>query len=337
MLQNRSGKLYLERGQQMNSFELKLKEHTEYYSLKAEQIIVLVVNIGYKCNLRCTHCFVESSPERTEIMSLDTMNSILDVLRKHGKITTLEISGGAIELNPHFKYFAKSASDMGKKVLAVTNLTLFSEPGMEDMPEFLAGNKITVFTSLSSYIEEEMEKQRGKGSYKKVIAAMKKLNEVGYGKEGRSLDLHILFNPLKTEMPAGRQIVEDIFREKLKEMHGITFNHLITLNNIPIGRMRKSLSEDEFQRYMKKLEEKFNPGNIKNLICRQMLDVAPDGTLYDCGYWQIQKTPIRTKSAHINNFDYKELKNREIVTTPLCFACTAAEGQEQLDTWCGDL
>ncbi len=321
----------------MNAFDIKLKEHTPYYPLRAEQIIVLVANIGYKCNLRCTHCFVESSPDRTEMMSLDTMNGILDVLRKNDKITTLEISGGAIELNPNFKYFSKAAADMGKTVLAVTNLTLFSEPGMEDMPEFLTDNKMTVFTSLPSYDEADMEKQRGKGSYKKVIAAMKKLNDLGYGKEGTSLDLHVLFNPFKTEIPASRQLTEDIFKEKLMDMHGVTFNHLITLNNIPVGRMRKSLSDDEYREYMGRLEEKFNPGTVKNLICRQMLDVAPDGTLYDCGYWQLRKIPIRTKSNHISNFDYEELINRKVMTDPLCFACTAAEGQEQMDTWCGDL
>lgn len=321
----------------MNSFDDKLKGLTEYYPLRAEKIFLLTVNIGYKCNLRCAHCFVESSPDRTEIMSRDTMDSILDVLRKHDEITTIEITGGAIELNPHFRYFAKSISDMGKTVFAVTNLTLFGEPEYSDLPAFLAENGMTVFTSLPSYDETDMEKQRGRGSYKKVMSAMKRLNEVGYGKGGTSLELNILVNPLKTAITASQQMVEDIFREKLMEMHGITFNHLLTLNNIPVGRMRKSLSDDALRQYLNKLEEKFNPGIIRNLMCRHMLDVDPDGKLYDCGFWQMEKIPIRTKSTHVHNFDYEELKNREIVTNPLCFACTAAEGQEQLDAWCGDL
>ncbi len=322
----------------MNSFDLKLKELTAYYPLKADQISAICVNIGYKCNLRCRHCFVDSSPDRTEAMSLDTINSVLDVLRKQSEITTLAISGGSIELNPHYKYLAKSASDMGKKVLVVSNLTLFSEPGMEDMPEFLAKNNITVFTSLASPVEEEMEKQRGRGAYNKVIASMQRLNELGYAQEGSALDLQILFNPLKTEIPADRKYAENVFRETLRDMHGIRFNHLFTLNNMPIGRMRKSLSEDESLEYLNRLEEKFNPATIKTLECRLTIDVAPDGTLYDCDYWQIQKIPIKTKSSHIENFDYEELANREIETNPLCFTCSAALGQGQMDdTWCGDV
>ncbi len=316
----------------MNIFDRRLKETTGHYPLKARKINTLVVNVGNKCNLRCTHCFVEASPDRTEEMSLSTINKILSILRENSEITVLEVMGGAPELSPYFKYFVKSAAGMGKDVKVPSNLAVYFEPGMEDIPEFLAENKIKILASLPHYTEEVMDKQRGKGTYKKAISALKKLNGLGYGKEGTSLELDIMFNPAGASMSPDQQMLENVYRDKLKEMHGITFNHFFALTNIPMGRLGKSMSEEEINAYMKELEEKYNPDTVENLMCGYLISVSPDGRLFDCDCAQILGLPVKNGDSHIDNFDYKILSKREIVTTPLCFTCTVGVGQG-----CGDV
>ncbi len=309
----------------MNAFDKKLAEYN-CPPPKANRVSILVVHVGYKCNLRCTHCYVDSSPDRAELMSLETMNKILDVMQAHDEITTLDLTGGAPEMNPHYRYFVKTASDMGKKVQVRSNLVIYFEPGMEDLPEFLAENKTKIFASLPHYTEEIMDKQRGKGSYKKVISALKKLNALGYGKEGTGLELDIEFNPLKTDLPPEQDILESAYRYELREIHDITFNKLIALSNAPLGRLRKLMSEDEFNKYMKELESKFNPDTVKDLMCGYYLSISPAGKLYDCGFMQILDVPLKKGHMNIDNFDYEALSRREIATQPICFICTAGSG-----------
>ncbi len=320
----------------MNTFDRRLKETSGVYPLKAEKIFNLVVNMGYKCNLRCTHCYVEASPERTEEMSLDTINKTLDIMGGNSEITTMEIVGGAAELHPHYKYLITSAADMGKKVIVCTNAAVYLEPGYEDLPEFLAEHKTQIFVSLPHYTEDGVDSQRGRGTYNKAITAMKRLYGLGYGKDGTSLELGIVFNPAGTALAPAQEILEKAYRDKLKEMYGISFNYLVTLNNMPIGRMGKSMSADEVKIYMKELEEKFNPDTVKNLCCRQMITIAYDGRIYDCDFRQTIDFPLAGGRSHIDDFDYEALKHRDIVTNSLCFACTAGAGQEQLDAWCED-
>ncbi len=309
----------------MNIFDQKLKESGNY-PLKAKRFNVLEANVGYRCNLMCTHCYVESSPERTEEMPLSVIDKILDILRENKEITTVDITGGAPELNQRYKYFVKSCADMGKKVMVRSNLAIFTEPGMEDIPEFLAENKIKIITSLPCVTEVAVDSQRGKGTYKKIISILKKLNGLGYGKEGTSLELDLVFNPAGASLAPEQQMLEKVYKDKLKEMHGIVFNHLIALPNQPGGRMRKSMSEDEIKTYEKELEEKFNPGAIENAMCRHIVNVSYEGKLYDCECAQMAGLPIRNEIASIDSFDYEELTRREIVTMPYCFICTAGAG-----------
>ncbi|NOZ69326.1 MAG: radical SAM/Cys-rich domain protein [Deferribacteres bacterium] len=317
----------------MNIFERKVKETTGLYPLRARQITTLCVNLGSRCNLRCTHCYADASPERTEEMPLSTINKILNVLGRHSEITTLDIGGGAPELNPHFRYFVKTASGMGKKVFYASNAAVYLEPGMEDLPEFLAENRIVIYVSLPWHSEEGVDRQRGRGTYRKVITALQKLNALGYGRQGTSLELNIQFNPAGTSLPPDQQALEKLFREKLQEAHGITFNRLYTLNNMPIGRLRRSISENELRAYLEVLEERFNPGTVENLICR--VSVTCDERIYDCDFQRILNLPVQPAgrggagnggSAGIDDFDYELLSNREIVTTPLCLVCTAGGG-----------
>lgn len=260
------------------------------------------------------------------MMSLETMDKILLIMKDHDEITTLDLTGGAPELNPHYKHFIKSAVDMGKTVQVRSNLTVYFEPGMEDIPGFLAENKVKIFASLPHYNEDEMEMQRGKGSYKKAIAALKILNGLGYGKEGTSLVLDLEFNTLKTSFPPDQRILENIYREKLMDMHGITFNNLLAMGNAPLGRMRKSISDDEYNSYMEELESKFNPHAAGNLMCGYYLSISPSGALYDCGLMQKLDIPVKNGPLGVDDFDYDMLSKREITTDPVCFICTAGDG-----------
>jgi radical SAM/Cys-rich protein len=309
----------------MNNFDKKLKECGEY-PLSAIDITTLQVNISYKCNLACTHCHVEASPGRQELMSLPTMARIINILRNNNEISAVDITGGSPELNPYFRYLIKASVDMGKKVIVRTNLAVYSEPGMEDIPEFLSANKVKIVASLPCYTAGGVDGQRGKGTYDKAISALKRLNALGYAKEGTGLEIDLMFNPVKEGVAPDQHALENTYREKLNEMHGVTFNHLIALSNMPIGRLGKSMSEKEKREYLSQLEEKFNPRTVNNLMCRHLISVSPDGKLYDCDFWQMIHLPVKNGSSRIEDFDYNRLKSREIATLPMCLMCTAGSG-----------
>lgn len=310
----------------MNIFDKKL-DALGCYPLTADGISTLQVNMGYKCNLSCTHCHVEASPQRTEQMSSDTVDRIIDILKSSAEITTVDITGGSPEYNPNYRRLIKAAADMGKKVIARSNLAILSEPGMGDIPEFLATNKTKIVASLPCYTAEGVDGQRGKGTYDKAIAALKQLNKLGYGQEDTGREIDIMFNPAKEGIAPDQHMLEGAYKSKLKEMHGITFNHLIALSNMPIGRLGKSMSATEKEAYLKQLEEKFNPNTVKNLMCRHLVSVSPDGTLFDCDFWQMLKLPVKSRNSNtVKTFNITELKKREIVTASLCFMCTAGAG-----------
>jgi radical SAM/Cys-rich protein len=310
----------------MNKFDQKLND-MGHYPLTAKDLSTLQVNMGYKCNLRCTHCHVNASPNRTEAMSSETVDRLIEILLNNDEITAVDITGGSPELNPNYKRFVKSAVDLGKKVLVRSNLAILTEPGMEDISDFLAKYKVKIIASLPCYTAEGVDGQRGKGTYEKAISVLKRLNELGYGQEGTGLEIDIMFNPAKEGIAPDQKMLEKAYREKLKEMHGITFNHLIALSNMPIGRLGKSMSASEKELYLKQLEEKFNPATVTDVMCRHLISVAPDGTLFDCDFWQVLKLPVKTRNSNdVNSFDYTSLSNREIITASLCFMCTAGAG-----------
>jgi radical SAM/Cys-rich protein len=310
----------------MNKFDQKLN-NMGHYPLKAADVSTLQVNMGYKCNLRCTHCHVDASPGRTEEMSSETVDRLIEILRDNDEITTVDITGGSPELNPNYIRFVKSAVNLGKKVMVRSNLAILTEPGMQDIPDFLAKNSVKIIGSLPCYTAEGVDGQRGKGTYEKAVSALKRLNELGYAQEGTGLEIDIMFNPAKEGIAPDQKMLENAYRGKLKEMHGITFNHLIALSNMPIGRLGKSMSTIEKEVYIKQLEEKFNPVTVTNVMCRHLISVAPDGTLFDCDFWQVLKLPVKTRNSNdVKSFDYASLSNREIITAPLCFMCTAGTG-----------
>ncbi len=309
----------------MNTFDQKLKENG-LYPLKVRGVDQIVANIGYKCVQRCRHCYMDSSPDRTEEMPLKTINKLLTILKEHDKIGLLEITGGSPELTPYFKYLVSSAVDMGKTVATVSDLVVYTEPGMQDIPEFLAKNKVKILASLPHYDEDTVDMVRGKGTYGKSVQALKKLNELGYGKEGSDLKIALVHAPVGAELAPDKNILIEEFQTNLKEMHGIVFNHLIVLINMPAGRFREFLPDTEYTDYMKLLQDSFNPDTIGALPCRGVISVAPDGRFFDCDFYVGAGRPVKCESTNVDNFDYELLNNREIATSPLCFLCTAGQG-----------
>ena len=310
----------------MNAFEKKLSD-AHNYPLKAEGISTLQINIGYKCNLTCTHCHVDASPHRNEQMSSRRVDKIIDILEHNSGITTVDITGGSPEYNPDYRRLIIALAEMGKNVIVRSNLAVLTEPGMEDVPALWAEHKVRVVASLPCYTENGVDSQRGKGTYKKAIAMLKHLNELGYGQEGSGLEIDLMFNPAGEGIAPDQRMLENAYKEKLSEMHGIVFNHLIALSNMPIGRLGKGMSIEKRREYLEQLEKSFNPETVRNLMCRHLISVAPDGTLYDCDFWQMLKLPVKDQTANdIDSFDYEKLCSREILTAPLCFMCTAGAG-----------
>jgi radical SAM/Cys-rich protein len=309
----------------MNAFDQRLKENNKY-PLKAEDINTLQVNIGYRCNLTCTHCHVEASPDREEMMSVSVMSHVIDVLDGNDRIDTVDITGGSPELNPYFMYFVNLSVSAGKRVMIRTNLTLYTEPDMRGLLSFYAEKGVKIIASLPCYTEDGVDRQRGKGTYQKAISVLKELNSLGYGKEGSGLELDIMFNPFGPGIAPDQRMLEEAYRQKLWEMHGIVFNHLIALSNMPIGRLGHSMSGTEKIEYLKHLEENFNPQTVDNLMCRHLISVSPDGRLFDCDFWQMLNLPVKSEYSTIERFNYDALSKREIVTNQLCFMCTAGAG-----------
>ncbi len=309
----------------MNTFDTKIEECGQY-PLTAHNISTLQVNIGYKCNLTCSHCHVEASPQREEAMSLSSIIIILGILNGNDDITMVDITGGSPELNPHFREFINSCSSLGKSIIVRTNLAIYSEPGMEDIPKFLAAHKVKLVASLPCYSKEGVDSQRGKGTYEKAISALKELNTLGYGRDSTGLSLDLMYNPAKAEVAPDQKMLENAYRGKLHEMHGISFNSLIALSNMPIGRLGKSISAEEHTEYVRKLVDQFNPATLDQVMCKSLLSISPDGNIYDCDFWQMLNLPVKSKHTDISNFNYRALSSREIVTNALCFMCTAGAG-----------
>jgi radical SAM/Cys-rich protein len=310
----------------MNVFDKKIAE-TENYPLEAQNISTLQVNMGYKCNLTCSHCHVDASPERTEEMSQKTVNRVISILMDNNEITTIDITGGSPEYNPYYKELIKASSGMGKSIIVRTNLAIIAEEGMADLPEFWAAHKVKVVASLPCYTAKGVDVQRGKGTYDKAVSALKQLNSLGYGQEGSGLEIDLMFNPAKDGIAPDQQMLEKAYKDNLKEMHDITFNKLVALSNMPIGRLGKSMSEEGKKEYITELKNKYNPGTLQNLMCRHLISVAPDGNLYDCDFWQMLKLPVKNRMSNdVHSFDYMALSRREIMTAPWCLMCTAGAG-----------
>ena len=294
--------------------------------LFSETIDTLQVNVGKLCNQACKHCHVDASPKRTEIMRRETIDECLRVLREF-QIPTLDITGGAPELIPDFRYFVIEARKTGAKIMARHNLTVMFEDGQTDLPEFFAENAVEVVSSLPYFLQQQTDAQRGSGVFDKSIEALQRLNAVGYGND-KKLVLNLVYNPVGAFLPPAQTAIESDFRRELKTRYDISFNNLYTITNMPIARfldwLRRSRNEEG---YMTKLIIAFNPATIGGLMCRNIISVDWLGNLYDCDFNQMLELPVSIENSQtIFDFDLEKLTKRRIVTANHCFGCTAGAG-----------
>ncbi len=310
----------------MITFEQKLSE-SGHGPLVAAGIETLQVNVGKLCNQTCRHCHVDAGPTRKEIMTRETAELVVGVLCRH-EIPNVDITGGAPELNPNFEFLVREARAMGRHVIDRCNLTVFFTEGKAHLPEFLRDHEVEIIASMPCYLEENVDFQRGKGVYGKSIEALRRLNEVGYGQPETGLLLNLVYNPLGPALPPEQASLENDYKRQLGERLGIAFNRLYTITNMPINRFLTDLvRHGHHDRYMELLVEKFNPAAIDGVMCRTLVSVGWDGTLYDCDFNQMLAMPINSGlPQHIREFDAFALARRRILTGAHCFGCTAGRG-----------
>jgi radical SAM/Cys-rich protein len=295
--------------------------------LVATGLQVLQVNVGKLCNQTCRHCHVDAGPDRREVMSRETIDLCLDVLRRTD-IGTLDITGGAPEMNPHFRHLVEAATGLGRHVIDRCNLTILLANGYEDLSEFLAAHRVEIVASLPCYLESNTDRQRGDGVYQKSIAALKRLNALGYGQPDSGLELSLVYNPVGPSLPPPQEPLEADYRHELRSRHGVEFTRLYTITNMPISRFLDDLlTQGCLEEYLVKLVQAFNPAAVDGLMCRTMLSVDWTGRLFDCDFNQMLDLPVSDGlPQHIRDFDATRLATRPIVTARHCYGCTAGAG-----------
>ncbi len=299
----------------------------KFPSIYKEPIETLQINIGYKCNQACRHCHVNSSPLRTEKMSNEIISLIPKIIDKY-KIKTLDITGGAPELHPEFKNLIASLSTKQVDIIDRCNLTIFFEEGYEDLPQFLAKNKVIVTASLPCYEKNNVEIQRGLGVFEKSINAIKILNNLGYGKKETGLQLNLVYNPVSPILPPSQEILEKNYKKILFEKYNIVFNNLYTITNMPINRYEESLRrEGKLNTYYKLLKENFNENNLENLMCKKTISVNWLGEIYDCDFnQQINFRENKGPKTISDLLDESFTFDYGVAVKEHCFACTAGAG-----------
>lgn len=310
----------------MVAFEKKLSTVGKF-PLFADRVDTLQVNMGKLCNQSCKHCHVEAGPYRKEIMSREVVESVVRAL-EHEEISTVDITGGAPEMNPNFEYLVEKARALGRHVIVRSNLTVYLEPGKEHVPEFLKKHSVEIVASLPCYLEQNIDAQRGDGVAQRSIKVLRWLNELGYGKRDSGLVLNLVYNPAGPALPPSQEKLESDYKRELEERYGVFFNDLYTITNVPIGRFKSTLSaKGTLGRYMETLDEAFNSCVVDSLMCRNLVSIDWDGTLYDCDFNQMLSLPVITGAIRtMNEFDLSILAKRKIATGNHCYACTAGSG-----------
>ena len=308
---------------------LPLLEVSDFPALRRERLEALQVNLGYKCNQTCVHCHVNAGPTRTEQMDRETVQTVLRYLGASG-VGTLDITGGAPELNPHFRELVERARALGAHVIDRCNLTVLEEAGQDGLADFLAARGIEIVASLPCYTEELVDRQRGKGVYESSIRVLQRLNELGYGAEGSGLALNLVYNPQGPSLPPDQGKLEADYKRVLGERFGIRFNRLYTLANMPIARFGSTLvSKGQFNAYMKLLQESFREENLSAVMCRALISVDWQGYVYDCDFNQMLGLPLRIAArprVRLADLIGRDLAGNPIVVKDHCFGCTAGQG-----------
>ena len=308
---------------------LHLMKSRGFPHIRRKALDTLQVNLGYKCNQACFHCHVNASPDRKEMMSGETISEVIAFMRS-AQIKTLDMTGGAPELNEHFYDLVRAARALDVRVIDRCNLTILEEPGFEDLAQFLADQQVEVSASLPCYSQENVDKQRGEGVFEKSIAGLRKLNALGYGKAATSLVLNLVFNPQGPNLPPSQETLEADYHRLLKMNFGIVFNHLYTITNMPIQRFGSTLiSKGQFEGYMDLLVSSFQAHNLDNVMCRSLLSVDYQGFVYDCDFNQMLGLPLQHQQqlkTHLRDLMTTDLQGASIVVKDHCYGCTAGQG-----------
>jgi radical SAM/Cys-rich protein len=307
---------------------LPLLEQTDFPAIARAAVETLQVNVGYRCNQTCLHCHVNAGPTRTEAMSREVVEEVLQYLRSV-QVRTLDITGGAPELNPHFRYLVAQAHALGVHVMDRCNLTITDEPGQEDLVDFLAGHEVEVVASLPCYLEDNVDRQRGTGVFQASLRALGKLNAAGYAQPGSGLALNLVYNPQGPSLPPPQEKLEHDYRRILGE-YGIAFDRLYTLANMPIARFGSTLiSKGQFAGYMRLLKDSHRAENLSGVMCRSLLSIDWQGYVYDCDFNQMLGLPLKIDGSartRLKDLRPSALDGNPILVADHCFGCTAGQG-----------
>lgn len=312
---------------ELPTFAEKIKE-TNQFPLRPKKLEILQINLGYMCNQVCAHCHVDAGPDRKEIMTQETMQQCLDVIKKTGA-HTLDLTGGAPEMNPNFIWFVEEAAKAGIKDFIVrSNLTIIrANKKYYDLPEFFKKHNVHVVSSMPHWTRGKTDKQRGDGVFDKSIKALQELNAVGYGMPESTLKLDLVYNPSGAFLPGDQMALENDFKKALKEDFNIQFHQLFAITNLPISRFLDYLiASENYEDYMHALVEAYNPLAVKNVMCTNTISVSWDGWLYDCDFNQMLNLKVNSKIKHISNYNEDLLENRDIIINQHCYGCTAGAG-----------
>jgi radical SAM/Cys-rich protein len=311
----------------MQPFAQKL--HLNGNGLRRRAVDVLQVNMGRYCNLACIHCHVESGPTRREMMSRQNVEAVLGFFARSG-IPTMDITGGAPELHPDFDHLVAAARELGRHVMDRCNLTVIFEPGKQYLPEFFKRHEVELVCSLPCYSKENVDKQRGKGTFDASIRALQRLNEIGYGQVDSELVLNLVYNPVGPHLPPPQAQLEQDYKRILREQFGIVFNHLFCLTNMPITRYATHLKlRGEYDRYVQLLENNFNAATLDQVMCHNLISIGWDGSVYDCDFNQMLDLPLMDAASqrlNIASLALDQVANRPIIVGDHCYACTAGSG-----------
>ena len=308
---------------------LPLIEVSDFPAIRRRGLATLQVNVGYKCNQSCVHCHVNAGPTRTEMMSRETLFEVIAFLKASG-VRTLDITGGAPELNPYFRMLVIAAREIGVHVMDRCNLTILEQPGQEDLAQFLTDHTVEIVASLPCYLEENVDRQRGKGVFEASIRCLRTLNRFGYGQPGSGLVLNLVYNPQGAVLPPAQEKLEQDYNEHLGERFRIVFNRLYVLTNMPIQRFGSMLiSKGQFEQYMDLLKNAYQPENLETVMCRNLVSVDWRGYVYDCDFNQMLGLPLAWKGkprTHLRELMSTDLRSNPIVVKDHCYGCTAGQG-----------
>lgn len=312
---------------ELPTFAKKIKE-TNQFPLRPKKLEILQINLGYMCNQVCAHCHVDAGPDRKEIMSRETMQQCLELIKKT-TAHTLDLTGGAPEMNPNFRWFVEEASKVGiKDVIVRSNLTIIrANKKFYDLPEFFKKHNVHIVSSMPHWTRGKTDKQRGKGVFDQSIKALQMLNEVGYGVKGSELKLDLVYNPSGAFLPGDQMALEKDFKKALKNDFNIDFHHLFAITNLPISRFLDYLiASENYEEYMETLIDAYNPAAVKNVMCTHTLSVSWEGWLYDCDFNQMLDLKVASSIKHISEYNEELIQDRNIIINQHCYGCTAGAG-----------